>query len=196
MDADGSRLRGLKKPAETELDDVRTNPNTESTEHLDGDVPVTAPTVQHEKQTADTADAHMSVGKLEMSPKAAAKMTTSAAGSGLTSAEIWALVEDGDQVVWSICVEVHKVTSYSIDPSHFIDMTAQRDDGQFWDLGVREDQEKLEQMQHEHQPDLLIGSAPCTSFRAMLHSCKTEEQTERMPDDERQHTQACIKAYS
>ena len=36
----------------------------------------------------------------------------------------------------------NKFTIYSIDSRLFIDMTAKRDDGQFWDLGTREDQEK------------------------------------------------------
>ena len=83
----------------------------------------------------------------------------------------------------------NKATSYSIYPSLFIDMTARRDDGQFWDLGTRQDQKRLDQMQQKHQPDLLIGSAPFTSFRALLHSLKTKEQTEKMQDEEGQHTQ-------
>ena len=58
-----------------------------------------------------------------------------------------------------------KFTSYSIDSSLIIDMTAKRDDRQFWDLGTREDQERLEQMQQGHQTELLIGSAPFLSFR-------------------------------
>ena len=58
-----------------------------------------------------------------------------------------------------------KFTSYSIDSSLIIDMAAKRDDRQFWDLGTREDQERLEQKQQEHQTELLIGSAPCISFR-------------------------------
>ena len=39
----------------------------------------------------------------------------------------------------------NKFTSYSIDSSLIIDMTAKRDDRQFWDLRTREDQERLEQ---------------------------------------------------
>ena len=78
MGMDGSRIRGLKRPAETELDDgTRTRANTDSAEHLDGDVPVTAPTVQQAKQAAAAADAHMSVGTMEMMSRAAAKVTTS-----------------------------------------------------------------------------------------------------------------------
>ena len=91
----------------------------------------------------------------------------------------------------------NKFTSYSIDSSLIIDMTAKRDDRQFWDLGTREDQERLEQMQQEHQTELLIGSAPCISFRTVLHRSEkgTKEQIEKAQDEERQHTQACIKAY-
>ena len=35
----------------------------------------------------------------------------------------------------------NKATSYSIYPSLFIDMTARRDDGQFWDLDERANRE-------------------------------------------------------
>ena len=92
MGTDGSRMRGLKRPAETELDDgTRTSPNTDATEHLDGDVPVTAPVVQLAEQAA-----HAGVGKMEMISRAAAMMTTSAAGSELTSAEVLDASEDGD----------------------------------------------------------------------------------------------------
>ena len=91
----------------------------------------------------------------------------------------------------------NKFTSYSIDSSLIIDMTAKHDDRQFWDLGTREDQERLKQLQQEHQTELLIGSAPCTSFRTVLHRSEkgTKEQIENAQDEERQYTQACIKAY-
>ena len=56
----------------------------------------------------------------------------------------------------------NKFTSYSIDSSLIIDLTARRDDGQFWDLGT-EDQERMEHMQQEQRTELLIGSAPCLS---------------------------------
>ena len=90
-----------------------------------------------------------------------------------------------------------KFTSYSIDSSLIIDMTAKHDDRQFWELGAREDQEKLEQLQQEHETELLIGSAPCKSFRTLLHPCEkgTKEQIEKAQDEERQYTQASIKAY-
>ena len=76
-------------------------------------------------------------------------------------------------------------------------MAAKRDERQLWDLGTREDEERLEQMQQEHRTELLVGSAPCMSFRTLLHPCEkgTKEQNEKAQDEERQHTQACIKAY-
>ena len=45
--------------------------------------------------------------------------------------------------------------------------------------------------------ELLIGSAPCKSFRTVLHRSEkgTKEQIEKAQDEERQNTQACIKAY-
>ena len=49
-----------------------------------------------------------------------------------------------------------------------------RDDGQFWDLGTKEDQERLERMQQKHQTELLIGSAPCMSFRTLMHPARKE----------------------
>ena len=49
----------------------------------------------------------------------------------------------------------NKFTSYSTDSSLIINLTAKRDDGHFCDLGTREDQ-----LQQEHQTELLIESAP------------------------------------
>ena len=54
----------------------------------DEDVPIVTPIVQQAEQAADAADAHMSVGKMEMNSRAAAKMTDSAAAGELTGAEI------------------------------------------------------------------------------------------------------------
>ena len=52
-------------------------------------------------------------------------------------------------------------------------------------------------MQQEHQTELLFGSAPCISFRTLLHPSEkgTKEQIEKAQDEERQNTQACIKAH-
>ena len=163
-------------------------------EHLDDDVPI----VQQAEQAADAADAHMSVGKMEMLSRAAAKMTNSAAAGALTGAEIWTLAKTAIELFGaSVSKFANKFTSYSIDSSLIIDTTAKRDDRQFWDLGTREDQERLEEMQQEHQTELLIDSAPCISFRTLLHSSEkgTKEQIEKAQDEERHHTQACIKAY-
>ena len=136
-----------------------------------------------------------------MISRAAAKMTNFAAACELTSAEIWTGAE-----VWtlsmtavdlfgaSVSMFANKFTSYSIDSSLIIDMTAKRNDRQFWDFGTREDQETLEQMQQEHQTEPLIGSAPCISCRTILHSSEngTKEQIDKTQDE---YTQACIQAY-
>ena len=50
-------------------------------------------------------------------------------------------------------------------------------------------------MQQEHQTELLIGSAPCISFRTLLYPSGTKSQTDRVQVQERQHTRACIEAY-
>ena len=89
----------------------------------------------------------------------------------------------------------NKSTSYGMDSTLIIDLTARRDDGRFWDLGTREERERLEQMQQEHQTELLIGSAPCISFRTLLYPSGTKTQIDRVQDQERQYTRACIEAY-
>ena len=50
-------------------------------------------------------------------------------------------------------------------------------------------------MQQEHQTELLIGSAPCISFRTLLCPSGTKTQIDRVQDQERQHTRACFEAY-
>ena len=50
-------------------------------------------------------------------------------------------------------------------------------------------------MQQEHQTELLTGSAPCISFRTLLYSSGTKTQIDRVQDQERQYTRACIEAY-
>ena len=90
------------------------------------------------------ADAQMSVGTMELISRAASKMTNSAAAGELTSAEIWTLARTAIELFGaSVSKCAIKFASYSIGSSLFIDTTAKRDDGQFWDLGTREDQEKL-----------------------------------------------------
>ena len=86
----------------------------------------------------------------------------------------------------------NKFTIYNIDSSLIVDLTAKRDDGQFWDLGTKEDQERWEQMQQEHLTELLIRSAPCLSFRTLLHPSEkgTKRQFEKVQDEERRYTRA------
>ena len=135
---------------------------------------------------------------MEMISRAAAKMTNSASAGELFGAGIWTLAKTAIELFGaSVSKFENKFTSYSIDSSLFIDMTAKRDDGQLWDLGTREDQEKLERMQQEHQTELLIGSARCIFFRTLPHPSEkgTKEQLEKAQNEERQYTLACIKAH-
>ena len=53
----------------------------------------------------------------------------------------------------------------------------------------------MDQVQQKHQTELLIGSAPCISFRTLLYPCGTKTQTDRVHDQERQYTRACIEVY-
>ena len=123
----------------------------------------------------------------------------SAAACELTGADVWTSAKTAIELFGSSESRfANKFTSYSIDSSLIIDLTTRREDGQCLDLGTEEDRrERLEQMQQEHQTELLIGSAPCTSFCTLLYPCDkaTNRRLERMQDQERQYTQACIQAY-
>ena len=88
----------------------------------------------------------------------------------------------------------NKSTSYGIDSTLIIDLKARRDDGHFLDVETREDRERLEQMQQEHQTELLIGSSPCISFRTLLYPCGTKTHTDRVQDQERQYTRRAPSA--
>ena len=86
---DADVRRGLKISAELPPDDEARELVRSRGEHLSEDVPIFTPIVQRAEQAAGAADAHMSVGKMEMISSAAAKMTKSAAACELTGAEIW-----------------------------------------------------------------------------------------------------------
>ena len=192
---DAETRRGLKKSAELPIDDPRSEVRGRGL-HLDDDVPIVTPTVQQTGQPADAAEAHMSMGKMELISNAAAKMMNAAVKCELTSAEVWTLAKTAIELFGaSVSRFANKSTSYGIDSTLIIDLTARRDDGRFWDLGTREDRERLEQMQQEHQTELLIGSAPCISLRTLLYPSGTKTQIDRVQDQERQYTRACIKAF-
>ena len=160
------------------------------------DVPIVTPTVQQTERPADAAEARMSMGKMELISNAVAKVMNAAVTCELTSAEVWTLAKTAiDLFGASVSRFANKSTSCGIDSTLIIDLTTRRDDGQFWDLGKREDRETLEQMQQEHQTELLIGSAPCISFRTLPYPCGTKTQIDKVQDQERQYTRACIEAY-
>ena len=191
---DAETRRGLKRSAELPIDDPRSEVRGRGL-HLD-DVPIVTPTVQQTGQPADAAEAHMSMGKMELISNAVAKMMNAAVKCELTSAEVWTLAKTAIELFGaSVSRFANKSTSYGIDSTLITDFTARRDDGRFWDLGTKEDRERLEQMQQEHQTELLIGSAPCISFRTLLYPSGTKTQTDRGQDQERQYTRACIEAY-
>ena len=70
---DAETRRGLKRSAELPTDDPRSEVRGRGL-HLDDDVPIVTPTVQQTERPADAADAHMSMGKMEMISIAAAKI--------------------------------------------------------------------------------------------------------------------------
>ena len=64
---DADARRGLKRSAEMPIDDRARDRAPGRGEHLDDDdVPIVTPIVQRAEQAADAADAHVSVGKMEM----------------------------------------------------------------------------------------------------------------------------------
>ena len=129
-----------------------------------------------------------------MRQNAAAKMMNAAVKCELSRAEVWTSAKTAIELFGaSVSRFANKLTSYGIDSTLIIDLTARRDDGRFWDFGTKEDRERLEQMQQEHQTELLIASAPCISFRTLLYPSGTKTQTDRVQDQERQSTRACIE---
>ena len=171
---DAETRRGLKRSAELPIDDPRSEVRGRRS-HLDDDVPIVTPTVQQTERPADAAEAHMKMDKMELISNAAGKMMNAAVTCLLTSAEVWTLAKTAIEL--------------------FGASVSRCDEGQFWDFGTEEDRERLEQMQQEHQTELLIGSAPCISFRTLPYPCGTKTQTDRAQDQEKQYTRACIEAY-
>ena len=124
---------------------------------------------------------------MELISNAAAKMMNAAVKCELTSAEVWTLAKTAIELFGaSVSKFANKSTTYGSDSTLIIDLTARRDDGRFWDLGTREDRERLEQMQQEHQTELLIGSASLfarycipVEQRPKLTVCKTKNDNTR-----------------
>ena len=154
-------------------------------EHLDDDdddddVPIVTPIVQQAEQAADAADTHMSVGKMEMISRAAAKMTNSAAAAGeLTGAELWTSAKTAIELLGApVSKFANKFTSDSIESSLIIDTAAKHDDRQFWDLGTREDQERLEQTAARTRNRTLDWKrAMCISSRTLLHPAREKRKS-------------------
>ena len=71
--------------------------------HLDDDVPIVTPTVQQTEGPADPAEAHMSMGKMELIPNAAAKMMNAAVTCELTSADVWTKAKTAMELFGASC---------------------------------------------------------------------------------------------
>ena len=85
---DAETRRGYKRLAELPIDDPRSKVRGRGL-HLDDDVPIVTPTVHQTERPADAAEAHMSMGKMELISNAATKMMNAAVTCELTSAEVW-----------------------------------------------------------------------------------------------------------
>ena len=138
---DAETRRGLKRSAELPVDDPRSEVRGRGL-HLDDEVPIVTPTVQQTEQPADAAEAHMSVGKMELISNAAAKRMNAAVKCELTSAEVRTLAKTAIELFGtSVSRFANKSTSYGIDSTLIIDLTARGDDGRFWVLGTSENRE-------------------------------------------------------
>ena len=121
---DAETRRGLKRSAELPIDDPRSEVRGRGL-HLDEDVPIVTPTVQQTERPADAAEAHMSMGKMELISNAAAKMMNAAVKCELTSAEVWTLAKTAIELFGaSVSRFANKSTSYGIDSTLIIDLTA------------------------------------------------------------------------
>ena len=89
---DADTRQGLKKSAELPIDDPKSEVRGRGL-HLDHDVPIVTPTVQQTERPADAAEAHISMGRMELISNAAAKMMNAAVTCELTSAEVWCMPE-------------------------------------------------------------------------------------------------------
>ena len=99
--------RDLKISAELPIDDPRSEVRGRGL-HLDDGVPIVTSAVQQTERPADAADAHMSMGKMELISNTAAKTMNVAVKCELTSAEVLDVSKDSDRIVWSIRVKVRK----------------------------------------------------------------------------------------
>ena len=84
-------------------------------------MPIVTPIVLQAEQATDAAGAHMSVDKVEMISRTAAKMTNSAVADELTSAEMRTLAKTATELFGASVSKfaINKFTSYSIDSSLF-----------------------------------------------------------------------------
>ena len=96
---DAETRRGLKRSAELPIDDPRSEVRGRGL-HLDDDVPIVTPTVPQTERPADAAEAHMSMGKMELISNASAKMMNAAVKCELTSAEVCVNVRKQIHKLW------------------------------------------------------------------------------------------------
>ena len=116
---DAETRRGLKISAELPIDDPRSEVRGRGL-HLDDDVPIVTPTVQQRPE--DAAEAHLSMGKMELISNAAAKMMNAAVKCELTSAEVWTLAKTAIELFGaSVSRFANKSTSNGIDSTLIID---------------------------------------------------------------------------
>ena len=90
--------------------------------HLDDDVPIVTPTVQQTERPADAAEAHMSMGKMELISNAVAKMMNAAVTCELTSAEVWTLAKTAIELFGaSVSRFANTSTGYRFNSHHRLD---------------------------------------------------------------------------
>ena len=102
-------------------------------------------TVRQTERSADAAEAHMSMDKMELISNAAAKMMNAAVTYELTDVEVWTLAKTAIELfgasVSRFANNIHKLW-HRFNSHHRLDL-ARRDDGQFWDPRNERGQRKI-----------------------------------------------------
>ena len=89
-----------------------------------------------------------------------------------------------------------RASSFGLVPGFCIDLSTQRSDGQYRDLSRAEDKKLFEALQRDEQPQLLVGSPPCTDFCGLLRLSMTESEVEeRKERSGKPHMRTCVEAY-
>eukprot|EP00971_Amphidinium_carterae_P110371 2186740-Amphidinium_carterae.1 len=103
----------------------------------------------------------MSVGKLELVPKLAARIKRSAAAHaiGMSALDAWRVAHRAVELGTVESIRPRWGGGSSLGLSWLVNLTARRDDGETWELELPEHREELERLQARAEVELLLGSS-------------------------------------